>query len=273
MNLKERKPMPELGLNEAWKGNIAAIHDARLPTGPLALQFYEGFPTPFIETVKFTCPRPDWITSGLPGRLGYELKRAFGENPLPVKVSNWLEADADTVVMRTTVTNEGDAIIDDIALNPCLAFRHCPEMFDDTGERLYYRFEGAWKNWRELRRYVHVGWWEKVQRFEVAGKPSHTPYLKDGYADFNWGTSPDRLDVSLGARVHPESGLAVGIAFDRSHEAAGNCNKSHYCIHSAGKISDLCLGDTRERVGRIFFCDGGLEELWERYQAEVPAML
>jgi len=79
--------MPQLALIDEWEGNIAAITDQRLPSGPLALQFYEGFPTPFIETAHYTCPRPDWLTEGLPSRLGYELDRPFGENPLPVAAS------------------------------------------------------------------------------------------------------------------------------------------------------------------------------------------
>lgn len=265
--------MAELGLVADWEGNVAAIHERRLPTGPLALQLYEGFPTPFIENVNYTCPRPDWRTEELPTRLGYELERPFGDDPLPVSVSNRLEADDNTVTMRTMVTNRGDRIIDEIHLNPCLAFRHCPEMFDDTGERLFFRHQGQWKNWTQLRRYVHVGWHEKVQHFEVDGKPSRLPYLKDGYNEGKWGTSPDRLDISLAARIHPQTGLAVGIAFDRSHYASGNCNSSHYCIHSTGIISDLCPGDSRTRVGKIFFCAGGLDELLERYTKELTKVI
>ena len=56
--------MPELKLIDEWEGNVVAITEERLPSGPLALQFYEGFPTPFIETVHYTCPRPDWIIGG-----------------------------------------------------------------------------------------------------------------------------------------------------------------------------------------------------------------
>ena len=100
-----------------------------------------------------------------------------------------------------------------------------------------------------------------------------TPYLKDGYNQAKWGLSPDRLDVSLAARIHPQSGLAVAIAMDRSHKASGNCNPSHYCIHSTGLISDLCPGETRERVGKIFFCDGGLDEVWQRYQDELTVLI
>ena len=265
--------MPELSLVDGWQGNVVAIRDARLPSGPLGLQFYEGFPTPFVDTVTYACPRPDWRTEGLPTTLGYELARPFGDDPLPVAVSNWLQADADTVTLTTVVTNEGDAIIDEIRLNPCLAFRHCPEMFDDMGERLFFRREGEWKNWTQLRRYVHVGWHEKVQHFEVDGKPSRVPYQPDGYNQGKWGTSPDRLDVSLAARVHPETGLAVGVAFDRSHDASGNCNPSHYCIHSCGLVSDLCAGETRVRVGKVFFCPGGLDELWARYNAELTRVI
>ena len=265
--------MPELGLIDGWAGNVIAIHDERLPSGPLALQFYEGFPTPFLETVHYTCPRPDWRIDGLPSRLGYELEEPFGDDPLPVTVSNWLDASADTVTMTTVVTNRGDAIIDEIELAPCLAFRHCEEMFDDTGSRLFFRHQGHWKNWTQLRRYVHVGWHEKVQHFDVEGKPSRVPYLQDGYNEWSWGTSPDRVDVSLAARVHPVTGLAIGIAFDRSHHASGNCNPSHYCIHSRGLISDLCPGDSRTRIGKIFFCDGGLDDLWERYDKELTKVV
>lgn len=58
--------MATLGLVDDWEGNIAAIYDKRLRMGPLALQFYEGFPTPFLDTVSYTCPRPDWQTEDLP---------------------------------------------------------------------------------------------------------------------------------------------------------------------------------------------------------------
>ena len=265
--------MPELALIEGWTGNTAAIHDTRLPSGPLAQQFREGFPTPFIETVHYTCPRPDWKTKALPTRLGYYLEKPFGDDPLPVTVSNWLEAEENTVTMTTLVANRGQVIIDEIRLSPCLAFRHCSEMFDDTGSRLFFRHQGQWKNWSQLRRYVHVGWHEKVQHFEVAGRPSSESCLQDGYNEHRWGVSPDRLDVSVAARVHPETGLAIGIAFDRSHEASGNCNPSHYCIHSQGLMSDLCPGDSRTRVGKIFFCDGGLDELWERYARELTQVI
>jgi len=268
---REDHTMATLGLVEDWKGNVIAIHDERLPSGPLALQFYEGFPTPFLDK-NYSTPRPDWITDELPGRLGYELERPFGEDPLPVTVSNWLRAEEDTVTMTTVVANQGDRIIDEIPLNPCLAFRHCPEMFDDAGERLFFRHKGEWKTWTQLRRYVHVGWHEKVQHFEVAGRRSRVPYLADGYDRAKWGTSPDRLDVSIAARVHPQSGLAIGITFDRSHSAAGNCNASHYCIHSTGLVSDLCPGDCRTRIGKIFFCPGGLDELWERYTNELTGL-
>lgn len=253
--------MPELKLVEGWAENCVAIADRRLPSGPLALHFYEGFPT----------QTPRWIVGDLPQRLGYELDRPTGSNPAPVRVANWLEADEQTVTIRTTVTNEGDAIIDKIVLNPCLAFCHCTEMADETGERLYFRRGGEWRNWTQLRRYVHAGWHERVQNFEVHGKPSYVPYTDEGYNQGNWGTSPDRLDVSVAARVHPESGLAVAIAFDRSHSACANGNADHYCIHSHGLISDLCPGDTRVRTGKIFFCAGGLEEVWERYQKELTA--
>ena len=254
-----------------WEPNIVSIRSDLLPSGPLALQFYEGFPTPFLDEHYHT-PTPPWDRGQLPRRLGYDLARPFGPNPLPTRVSNWLEADDNSVTLRTTITNEGSAIIDEIGLGPCLAFRHCPEMFDDTGERMFFRHEGRWKNWTQLRRYVHTGWWERVQHFDVAGKPSHSAGRPGGYRG-QWGTSPDFLDVSLAARVHPRTGLAVGIAFDRSHSAAGNCNPSHYCIHSYGLISDLCPGETRTRTGRIFFCKGGLDEVWERYQRELTPVI
>ena len=98
------------------------------------------------------------------------------------------------------------------------------------------------------------------------------PYQPNGY-DGTWGTSPDRLDVSIAARVHPTSGLAVAIAMDRSHQASGNGNPSHYCIHSYGLISDLCPGETRVRTGKIFFCEGGLEEVWDRFGRELTKVI
>lgn len=118
-----------------------------------------------------------------------------------------------------------------------------------------------------------MGWHEKVQHFEVSGRPSRVPYYADGYNRAKWGTSPDRIDVSLAARVHPTSGLAIAIAMDRSYDAAGNCNPTHYCIHSSGVISDLCPGETRTRIGKIFFCEGGLEEVWKRFNDELTSVI
>ena len=261
--------MPEIRLPEEGKGNVVHIADPRIPSGPLHLQFYEGFPTIGDEGEI----APEWITGELPHRLGYEVETPAGKDPLPVRTVNWLEADGDTVTITSTLTNAGEVIVDEIKLNPCLAFRKCSEMFDDTGERLFFRCGGEWKNWRELRRYVNVGWHEKVQHFEVSGRPSRVPYYADGYNRAKWGTSPDRIDVSLAARVHPTSGLAIAIAMDRSYDAAGNCNPTHYCIHSSGVISDLCPGETRTRIGKIFFCEGGLKEVWKRFNDELTSVI
>jgi len=267
--------MPTIELIPDWKPHFVAIRDTRVSAGPLSLELFEGFPTLHRDpaTKAKVTSRPEWVTAELPRELRYEMDHVIGPSPLPARTSVRVEADPETVTIIATVQNTGASIIDEIELNPCLAFRHCPEMADDTGERLYVRHEGRWKNWLEMRRYVHVGWHANVQMFEVVGRPSRVRDLAEFYNDSKWGTSPDRVDAPVAARVHPATELAVGIAFDRSHKVAGNCNASHHCIHSFGLVSDLCPGDRRTRVCKIFVCPGGLEQLWQRYQRELTPLI
>ena len=35
----------------------------------------------------------------------------------------------------------------------------------------------------------------------------------------------------------------------------------------------MCASDTRTRVGKIFFCSGSLDELWEWYGRELTGVI
>lgn len=41
-------------------------------------------------------------------------------------------------------------------------------------------------------------------------------------------------------------------------------HSSHHCIHSQAGLDDIPPGDTRKRIGKVFFAPEGLDQLYER---------
>jgi|GEM_PF-2818515 hypothetical protein len=64
------------------------------------------------------------------------------------------------------------------------------------------------------------------------------------------------------AKQSNRSKLAIGILWDRAFYARSNMNDSHHCIHSQANLDDIPPGETRKRLGKVFFAPNGLDELY-----------
>ena len=100
-----------------------------------------------------------------------------------------------------------------------------------------------------------------MQNYYVTGyRPDE---LQHGGFMGGWGFCPIPLSQAIMAKQSTQSDLAIGILWDRAFYARSNMNDSHHCIHSQANLDDIPPGDTRKRLGKIFFAPNGLDQLYE----------
>jgi len=170
----------------------------------------------------------------------------------------------DGIVLDTAVTNRDTHIIDDIKYNTCLKFKHVPAFKDYDGKNVFVWTDEGWLSILDLPCRVAARRWRRMQNYFVK---DHEPDGLDNGFMGHWGFCPRPLAKAFIAKLAPESGLAIGLLWDRAFYCRNNMNDSHHCIHSQGQIDDLLPGDTRKRRGKIFFAPDGLDALYEQAAA------
>ena len=81
---------------------------------------------------------------------------------------------------------------------------------------------------------------------------------------------PDRPGVArLAAKTSADGRWAIGIATDTADSLSFNFQLNVSCIHSNPAWPPLEPGQQATAKGRIYLLEGTLEDLWQRYQADV----
>ena len=220
------------------------------------------------------------------GALLLQCFENFLEYGLSSEVYNWREAEAaiaytiqtdgskkgkvqldvlvrpvnDGIELDTAVTNLDRRIIDRILYNTCFQFKLAPEFYDLKGERTFVRVDDRWSPVLSLPILSGPNQYRRMQNYYVEG---HRPdELEHGGFMGGWGFCPIPLSQAFMAKQSSQSDLAIGILWDRAFYARSNMNDSHHCIHSQANLDDIPPGETRKRLGKIFFAPEGLDQLY-----------
>ena len=184
-----------------------------------------------------------------------------GEKKGKVRLDVRVSPMEDGVVLDTAVTNLDTKIVERILYNTCFQFKHAPPFRDLDGERTFVMVDGKWAPILSLPCVVGPGHYRRMQNYYVKGyRPDE---LENGFMG-QWGFCPTPLSRAFMAKQSDRSDLAIGILWDRAFYARSNTNDSHHCIHSQGGLDDIPPGDTRKRMGKVFFAPEGLDQLYEK---------
>jgi len=241
-----------------------------LGDGMLHLWLVEGISNDTIEdVVGLEDLKPHWETVG--DSVSYQWSWGDGY---------CLEASAtahDNVIdLHLRLTNGCERELVNAKAEPCLQFKDAPSFCDTEGERsILFGPDGPLRVC-DTRRYTYPGWWRNVQCYALAGADVQTregflaPY--NGTMQGRWGASPDRVAHGLIASQRDDGAAVIGVAFERARFVSKNYNDSHHCLHSTGYFGDMAKGETSQLRGRIWFVQGGPDDLFQLYADWLAAM-
>ncbi|MBN1674150.1 MAG: hypothetical protein JXR37_24085 [Kiritimatiellae bacterium] len=214
----------------------------------------------FLE-VKMDSGACEWECDGQ--AAGYTLETS-GAKRGKVRLRFSMVAQDDGLLLDTSVENLDDHIIDDIKYNACLKSKHVPFFRDSEGKRVFVWTADGWQSVHALPCRVAGGHWRRMQNYFVT---DHEPEgLADGFMG-HWGFCPAPLAKAFIARQAENAKLVMGFTWDRAFYCRTNMNDSHHCMHAQGQIDDLCPGETRKRIGKIFFAPDGLDQVYAMAKA------
>ena len=234
-----------------------------LEGGSLRLWQVEGISNDTVEDViGLEQLKPSWETDG--DSVSY--RWAWGDG-------NVLEASAaagdEVIDLHLRLTNGRERELVSAKAEPCLQFKDARKFCDVEGERsILFGPDGPIRVC-DTRRYTYPGWWRNVQCYALADADVQTrdgflvPY--NGTMDGHWGVSPDRIAHGLIASQREDGEALIGVAWQHARYVSKNYNDSHHCLHSTGYFGDMAKGETSELRGRIWFVEGGADDLFQSY--------
>ena len=243
----------DIHLEPIGKKSHLTITSPALGNGSLLLQCFENFCEYGLSSEVY-----DWQRDG--DTLSYSLTTT-GEKKGKVRLDVRARPVDDGIELDTAVTNLGTKIVDHILYNTCFQFKGAPEFHDREGERTFVRVDDQWTPVITLPVLSGPNQYRRMQNYYVTGyRPDE---LQRGGFMGGWGFCPIPLSQAIMAKQSTQSDLAIGILWDRAFYARSNMNDSHHCIHSQANLDDIPPGDTRKRLGKIFFAPNGLDQLYE----------
>ena len=234
-----------------------------LGEGMLRLWLVEGISCDAVEDVLgMDDLKPRWESTS--DSIGYQWSWGDGYS---------LEASAvagdDVIDLHLRFTNGHERALPNAKAEPCLQFKDARKFCDVEGERTILFGPDGPIRVCDTRRYTYPGWWRNVQCYALEGADVQT---RDGFlVPYNgtmqgcWGVSPDRIAHGLIASEAEDGGAFIGVAWERARYVSKNYNDSHHCLHSTGYFGNLIKGETSELRGRIWFVEGGIEDLFGLY--------
>ena len=239
------------------KSHVNITAPSLLGDGALLLQCFENFLEYGLNSEVY-----NWQRDG--GAVSYSLTTT-GAKKGKVCLDVRIHAVDDGIELDTAVTNLGARTVDHILYNTCFQFKHAPEFHDPTGERTFVRVDDRWTPVVDLPVLAGPKQYRRMYNYYVKGyRPDE---LQHGGFMGGWGFCPIPLSQAIMAKQSSTSDLAIGILWDRAFYARSNMNDSHHCIHSQANLDDIPPGDTRKRLGKIFFAPEGLDQLYENATA------
>ena len=233
------------------KSHLKITVPSLLGDGALLLQCFENF-------LEYGLSSEVYNWKGVGDGLSYAIE-TDGSKKGKVQLDVLVRPVADGIELDTAVTNLDRRIIDRILYNTCFQFKLAPEFHDLKGERTFVRVEDQWSPVLSLPILSGPNQYRRMQNYYVEG---HRPdELEHGGFMGGWGFCPIPLSQAFMAKQSSQSDLAIGILWDRAFYARSNMNDSHHCIHSQANLDDIPPGETRKRLGKIFFAPDGLDQL------------
>ncbi len=144
---------------------------------------------------------------------------------------------------RQPYAEEGEAIA-------CLRKNGVPDFMDTAGERTYVIIKDKLIKVAELHGFI------------PEGMLHNTLCEQEG-----WKSSPE-LANTLIATVSANKDYVLGFAWDKANRISANCSERLNCIHSNVLIQRLKPGEEEICRGRIYFYEGSLFQLYERYKKD-----
>jgi hypothetical protein len=240
------------------------ITHALLDGGTLRLWLVEGISNDTVEDViGLEELRPTWESEG--DSVSY--RWAWGDG---YALEASAVADKDVIDLHLRLTNGRERELVNAKAEPCLQFKAAPSFCDVEGERsILFGADGPIRVC-DTRRYTYPGWWRNVQCYALAGADVQTRegFLVpcNGTMDGRWGVSPDRIAHGLIASERKDGQALIGVAWESARYVSKNYNDSHHCLHSTGYFGDMAKGEAGELRGRIWFVEGGIEDLFRQYR-------
>lgn len=137
---------------------------------------------------------------------------------------------------------------------------HSPELRDGDGRRQYIRSGGRWVAMAETDR--GRGKLE-LSHYPIAGGPS-LDWIQEG--PDGWGRARTVADVGLPAVVSTDGRHVMGIHWQRPPSMLSNWHIP--CFHADPTWPNCPPGEQVRVKGRIWLLEGGLDELWARWEAD-----
>jgi hypothetical protein len=211
-------------------------------------------------------PPLQWTFDG--DRAGeYRTARA-GRAGLELEWSVRAEGADDRLTISAAFTNRSSRTLHDLCCDACLQFRAAPDFRDSAGERCLVWVEGVPQPAISTRRTIWTeSWSPTVQVYRIAGQAA--PYARGVVPGMRkWSLAPQEVSSRLVAMADRWERRHVGLAWERSWGVAHNPSWPHHCIHAQPAVGTIEPGETATVTGRVYFVEGGVEELHARFEPD-----
>jgi len=175
-----------------------------------------------------------------------------------------LRPEADGVLLDWTITNLSPEMWKDSAGNICMQSHGLPAFFAPSGDRIFLRRDGRWVAARNSWVQPGCNWYLPPGRVAY---PLMRPLIEDG----SWKVSRFQPDEAIVAVQSRDGRWVLAQGWGQSPYFIVNVHEHYQCCEAPPLLGDIGPGQTVHARGKIYWFQGGLDDLESKYQADLKA--
>ena len=181
----------------------------------------------------------------------------------------WTEEDY--VEAELAIVNNSGQEMRDVIGDVCCGIRNSADLMTDAMENGYVKTHGQYRRVVDTDRSTSKN--GVMPNYQVTGTPLCPKWEHSHTTDYGFGLSPDTAESSMVLMHNGNNRAWVATFFTSANELWFNVLEPwHGCMHSNAFRSILPHKQTWKIRGRIYYHNGTLEEMVEKYEKAITAM-
>ena len=198
----------------------------------------------------------------------YRMKR---EEPLVGACTIDVYTEHDFIGAELSIENRSGKEMQDVISDVCCGIRNSADLMKNAIDHAYVKARGEYRGILDTDRSTSKN--GVMPNYAIAGQPLCPKWRDSHTTDYGFGLSGDRAESSM-VLMHGESKREwIATFFTSANELWFNVLEPwHGCMHSNTFKPTLEAGETWRIRGRIYYHDGTLEEMVEKYESAMKVM-